>query len=184
MKSVLQGHGREWRVDSSWAQWADSLEVPLVVSGTAAVDGYATTTDSLIYLNPHLAFAPTQSPFVRAVRRYPVDYGTPRWTSSQVTIALPPGYRVKEVPSSRTQATRKGSAEFRRSVSATDDSVFVLCSFEVKTPLVEQEEYASLRELYASVVQFMGEQVVIERRPATPTPPAVVIPPKARAKKK
>lgn len=178
-KSVLEGHGREWRVDTAWAVQADSLEVPLELNGTVSAEGFANVADSLIYLNPHMLYAPTESPFTRAERKFPLDYGTRQRTSSRVVVAVPAGYRVKETPSGRAISSRKGSVEFRRVVLAGTDSVVVECSLNITSPLIEAAEYPTVREVYGSVAQYMGEQLVFERQP----PPAAASPAAPPAKK-
>ena len=96
-------------------------------------------------------------------RLYPVDFGYGYANQMMVSIQIPEGYEVSEIP--KSQAFKlpgdMGSFVYRSNVNA--DKVQITISENLKTPFIPAEYYPTLKQFYNQIIQKENDQVVLKK---------------------
>ncbi|RYD96383.1 MAG: DUF3857 domain-containing protein, partial [Sphingobacteriales bacterium] len=106
-------------------------------------------TDDLLYVNPMFGEGITENPFHAAERSYPVEmpYVTDR--TFLLTMEVPDGYEVEELPKSvRVKLNEQNDAGFEYFISAADGVITLRTRVRFDRANYSPEEYEVLREFY------------------------------------
>ncbi|HPS61593.1 MAG TPA: DUF3857 domain-containing protein [Bacteroidales bacterium] len=118
-----------------------------------------------IYFNALLDLGRTRNPFLREKREFPVDFGCPLNETALITVNLPEGWSVEELPKQAqvTLPDKGGSFRFRTQQSA--NSIQINSTLAVIKNSFPPEEYDLLRELFRLATAKHLEQVVLKKSP-------------------
>ncbi len=143
----------------------DSLRLPdepLAISYTCHL-----TPDSaaeLYYFTPTLVDRMTENPFKSAERRYPVEMPYAKDQNYILTMEIPAGYKVEELPKSAKIRLDDSSAFFEYVMSQDDDHVYFRTRIRLMKANYKPEDYAVLRDFFAAVVKKESEQIVFKKK--------------------
>lgn len=141
----------------------DAVESPLVTSAKIEVPGYAQAAGGNLYVNPRLLPSHTKNPLERKDRTYPVDFGHPRKTTYVLSLQLPDGYEVSDMPTPQKVTLPNEEGQFSRLIQTNRGQVTVRSVMEIREPRVPPRAYKALRELFARAVSAQSEQLVLEK---------------------
>jgi hypothetical protein len=117
----------------------------------------------ILYFAPMLADRLTENPFKDALRIYPVEMPYARDMNYILTMDIPSGYEVEEMPKSQKVLLNDGGY-FEYILTQDGDQIH----FRTRTRLVranyQPQEYAELREFFAAIVKKEGEQIVFKKK--------------------
>ncbi|HEX6334875.1 MAG TPA: DUF3857 domain-containing protein [Flavisolibacter sp.] len=117
-----------------------------------------------VLLNPMMSYARKINPFVAAQRHQPVEFPYAQEETIEVSIEIPQGYRVRELPAPATlQLDGRGSGSFDYRVTNDGKTVSVFSRFVVSRTFFEPAAYASLKAFYAAVAAKHSEVIVLEK---------------------
>ncbi|MDO7853197.1 DUF3857 domain-containing protein [Hymenobacter convexus] len=117
------------------------------------------------YLSPLREFISEQNPFRHDDRLFPVDFGAPKEETRMITLTLPAGYELAEMPKPTVMDLPDGGGRFLYSVATTAPGVVQLTSrLNLRKPSYTAAEYASLREFYRLMLEKQGEKLVIRKK--------------------
>ena len=123
------------------------------------------TTPGTLYLSPLREFASEQNPFRHDDRLFPVDFGAVQDETTIVTLNLPAGYELAEMPKAAVVELPDGGGRFLYSVTAVTPGVVQLVSrVSLRKPVYAAEEYLHLREFYRLMLAKQGEKLVIKKK--------------------
>lgn len=157
--------GREgWNVSKYEFRQRDALDQPLALDYEVSVAG-ADAPASLLYLRPLQAFGNSKNPFLHEDRLFPVDFGCALDETLMLTLTLPAGYAVEELPKPTSVALPDNGGRFMfQAQPAPNGTVQITSRLNLTRPVYSAEEYASLREFYRLVVAKQAEQVVLKKK--------------------
>ena len=117
------------------------------------------------YLSPLSEFSGEQNPFRRESRDFAVDFGVAQEETTLITLTLPAGYELAEVPKSAVLELPGGSGHFHYSAeAATAGTVQLVARFYLRDTVYPAVAYASLRELYRLLLSKQAEKLVIRKK--------------------
>jgi hypothetical protein len=142
----------------------DSLRLPdepLVInySYLAAMD----SASDILYFTPILADRMTENPFKDAVRIYPVEMPYARDVNYILTMDVPSGFVVEEMPKSQKVLLNDGGY-FEYILTQDDDQIHFRTRIRLVRANYQPQEYAELREFFAAIVKKEGEQIVFKKK--------------------
>ncbi len=141
----------------------DKLGEPVVERFEFTVDDQAEVIEDEIYFAPLLFLRDKENIFKSNERLYPVDFGYGYANQMMVSIQIPEGYEVSEIP--KSQAFKlpgdMGSFVYRSNVNA--DKVQMTISENLKTPFIPAEYYPTLKQFYNQIIQKENDQVVLKK---------------------
>jgi hypothetical protein len=119
--------------------------------------------NSIIYINPILFSKTTQNPFTSPTRTYPVDFGIPFIETYTLNFTIPDGYKVEELPKSKSLMLGEKDARFQYSAGLVDNKVIVNIKFSIDKPVIVSDEYPNLKEFFDRVIAKESEQIVLKK---------------------
>jgi hypothetical protein len=156
--------GREgWNIDKYQFLQRDVLEKPLTFDYEMTVAGGEAPAGTL-YLRPLQHFGNSRNPFVHESRLFPVDFGFPLDETLVLTINLPSGYEVEELPKSASLALPDNGGRFLFQAQPNAGILQITSRLNLSRPIYSAEEYTSLREFYRLVVAKQMEQIVLKKK--------------------
>jgi hypothetical protein len=142
----------------------DSVLKPLAVDYTFTVPAESKTPLDLIYLSPLRDFGITHNPFRADSRTFPVDFGMAQEETLLVTLTLPAGYELAELPKSKAVELPDNGGSFLCSVTATGPMVQLTSRVLLRKPVYTPAEYGQLRELYRLLLAKQAEKLVVRKK--------------------
>lgn len=119
--------------------------------------------EDIIYFNPLLTEAYKTNPFVSAARNYPVEMPYTTNELISLTMEIPRGYKVDELPKSARLSFNDGEATFDYLTQADAQLVQISCKIKVNKAVFSAEDYQFLREFYGQIVKKQAEQIVFKK---------------------
>jgi hypothetical protein len=117
----------------------------------------------IIYFNPLLGEALKENPFYAAERKYPVEM--PYATNDVYTLSMeiPKGYKVDELPKSARSALNGTDGSFDYLISADANLIQFICRLKLNKADFTPDDYQTLRDFYAFIVKKEAEQIVFKK---------------------
>lgn len=143
-------------------QATDSLEKPFV-------EEYGLTFSEpmnadVLYFSPFLTGSWEKNPFRSNERSYPVDFGAPLDEVTILEFEYPPSYEVDEMPKSAALALPQNGGRYLFNMSNIGNKIHMTNNFTLNKSVYSSDEYHSLRELFARVVQNQQAQIVLKKK--------------------
>lgn len=141
----------------------DSINKPVVIKYSVLITGDREEVADYLYVNPIIEGKLEENPFTSPKRDYPVDYGNTFNESYQISIAIPEGYVVEEIPQNLSLTLEDKSVRFICQTGQIGNSVMLNYKFLIEKPLFIPSEYESLKNLYDRMILKQSEQIVFKK---------------------
>ncbi len=120
--------------------------------------------ESLIYINPMFGEQWKKNPFASAKRSYPVEIPYAIDETHTVTMEVPAGYEVDELPKQMMlKLDEEGSGFFEYRLSHSGSTISFRSRLKLNKTFFMPEEYDVLREFFAILVKKHSEQIVFKK---------------------
>lgn len=143
---------------------AGDISSPFIENYDVEVVEMINSTGELIFFNPMIAEKVAENPFKNETRIYPVDFTYPRSSVYSLSLTIPEGYEVDEIPEAVSLALPDGKGSFTYSVSAIGGELKVISMLKLKEYFYLSSDYPYLREFFGHIVAKHGEQVVLKKK--------------------
>ncbi len=137
------------------------LDEPVALKYNLKFTGFGEA--DIIYFNPMLGEAVKKNPFAAAVRNYPVEMPYTQDNIYSLSMEMPKGYKVDELPKSVRLMLNGDEGMFEYIISADEARVQMRCRLQVKKTFFPNEDYQTLRDFYAYIVKKEAEQIVFKK---------------------
>lgn len=140
-----------------------AIDKPLIVQISFTVEDFAQVNGDLIYL-PAIAMNYIQANiFQRENRYYPVEYGFGLAARDDVTLSVPKGYIVEELPASGGMNLKIEKLVFLKFWENAANTVKIQRQMMIRKQEYSVAEYPLLREFYDHMVQADQGQIVLKK---------------------
>lgn len=120
--------------------------------------------DEFIYISPMIDKIFTDNPFTKEERKFPVNFDYPESYKQMVSITIPEGYAVDELPSSQKYVFGDDDALiFTYRIVQSGDLISLQYHFQIKELMIGQDLYPGLREFFAKIILKNSEQIVLKK---------------------
>ena len=126
-----------------------------------ASDGGTAGTFYLALLDEFMA---RSNPFRHESRTYPVDFATAQEETVMLTLTLPAGYEVNEMPKPTIVDLPDNGGRYLFKLAATGAEVQLVSRLNLRKPVYSVEEYEHLREFYRLMLEKQAEKLVIKKK--------------------
>lgn len=134
-----------------------------VVKEELAFEKQATVNDSLIYLNPMIFLHVAKSPFEREKRILPVELPYPVQYMLAVTLTLPDGYRVEELPKPMIAKIDGGQGYCQYNIAQQGNRITLRYQFGMNKLIFLPAEYADLKSFWEAAAEKNNETLVLKK---------------------
>ncbi len=160
---LTAGYGGELTIDSLEIGSLSNFDEPLTAQYIIRNE---TDAEDIIYFNPVLGDRIKENPFKSAERKYPVEMPYTINELYTLSMEIPDGYLVDELPKSvNLLLNPKKEGVFEYTISKSTTHVTLNYKLELNRAVFFPAEYNLLREFYKSVVGKLEEQVVFKKKP-------------------
>jgi hypothetical protein len=147
----------------------DDLADTLVYTRTVTAPDYAAIADDLMVLTAPLQDVGLLSVTALATRTQPLRVGQTMRREAQLTLALPKGYGVRNLPKPVALTTEIGSYTETYSVNQ-DGAIVCRKTFELRVPEVTPEQYPAFRDFVRRVAREQRRIIVLIAQPSPDGP--------------
>ena len=104
------------------------------------------------------------NPFRHESRTYPVDFATAQEETVMLTLTLPAGYEVNEMPKPTIVDLPDNGGRYLFKLAATGAEVQLVSRLNLRKLVYSVEEYEHLREFYHLMLEKQAEKLVIKKK--------------------
>ncbi len=121
--------------------------------------------DDIVYFNP---IAPPdiekENPFKATQRSYPVEMPYCTDKTYVLNMQVPAGYIVDELPKSARISLNGNDGTFQYLIQHNGDNIQLMCRLKLNKATFEPEDYETLRNFFAFIVEKESEQIVFKKQ--------------------
>jgi hypothetical protein len=150
-----------WAIDSLKISNQQNLDLPFQEVYFASIPDRITETPERVYVDPFILLVDRENIWKAEERNFPIDLRIPTDKLLVVTLTIPPGYKVEELPPSQTITMPDNSISCSFKVSQSNNIVVTTYQFTTRRTLFAKEEYASVRTLYNQILSRQGQPIVL-----------------------
>lgn len=114
-----------------------------------------------IYFKPTFFWSQSENPFKQDKREYPVDFVYPQLDKMTINLNIPEGYTIESLPESMAIGLPDNLGSFKYSLKQNGNSLQVLCTTAINSPVIPAYYYDSLKEFFNQMVNKLNERVVL-----------------------
>jgi transglutaminase-like putative cysteine protease len=127
------------------------------------ISGAEVTNDEII-ISPNLTLTRTQNPFKSVERKFPVDFGCPLADTCSLSIKIPEGFSVTEMPEDISfDLGKKTDASFVFKCRKDGDKLNINYVFNINKTIFQPEEYTALRNFYSKILKKQAELIILKK---------------------
>lgn len=119
--------------------------------------------EDIVYISPMMGEAEKENPFKSANRYYPVEMPYTIDRSYSLTMEIPKGYKVDELPKSTRVMLNGDEGMFEYLISANNSQILLKSKILIKKAKFGQDDYETLRNFFGFIVKKHAEQIVLKK---------------------
>ncbi len=123
-----------------------------------------TDAGGIYYFSPMLTEAVDENPFKLEERKYPVEYPYPMDVSFMLSLTIPEGFVVEELPENALVKLPGDGATFVYTVNNMGNMLQVMSKIQINKNIFLPDEYEYLKAFYDHIIAKHGEQVVLKKQ--------------------
>ncbi len=120
-------------------------------------------SDSIEYINPLTIFQAGSNPFRAEKRDLPVEFDYPYTHITDITMRLPKGYEIEEMPKSEKSTIKANDAMYRYLLQKGDHLLQMATMISLNEILYPVTEYGYLRDFWAHWVAKNNQEIVLKK---------------------
>lgn len=160
-KNIQTQYGDEIAVSDGGLDSLDNPEEPVKVHYSFKINPGEDAAK--IYLNPFIGAGLHKNPFVAAERKYPIEMPYASDDLYVFSMQIPDGYSVEELPKSAKATLNGHDGTFDYLIGAQSGMIQLRCRLKLNKANFVPEDYKSLRDFYALVMQKEAESIVLKK---------------------
>jgi hypothetical protein len=127
------------------------------------IDFTSQLEEDIIYINPLFGEETKKNPFTSNKRFYPIEMPYIIKEVIVLDMEIPEGYVVEELPKSVRYFLNENEGVFEYLVVKRENKIQLRSTIHIKKANFPQEDYDTLREFFAFVIQKQSEQIVFKK---------------------
>ena len=119
-----------------------------------------------IYFSPMLSFGWSDNPFKKPERLFPIDFAHPFDELYDISLKIPAGYIVEELPKPIKVQWQDGSFSFQYVVVPMNEQgiLKINSKIQIKKPIFSAADYTDLKETFDQIIAKHAEQIVLKKQ--------------------
>ncbi|MEI6946548.1 transglutaminase domain-containing protein [Paraflavisolibacter sp. H34] len=162
VKMMQKVYGSDLTLSNSVLDSVNKYEEPLGIQYDFEMNNAG---EDILYFNPMFAEGQKENPFKSAERLYPVEMPCTTDETFVLTMEVPKGYAVDELPKNvKVKLNEKGEGMFEYLVSQSGETISMRSRLKLSRATFQPDEYELLREFFTLVVNKHSEQIVFKKK--------------------
>jgi hypothetical protein len=161
--NIVKKHGGDYKISELKFENLKNLDEGVSLSYNMDFTG---EKEDILYVNPLFGKGYSENPFKSEKRLYPVEMPFSLDETINVTIMVPAGYVVDELPKQAiVKFNDAGDAQFEYRLSQNGDIISLRSRLKISRTIFHPDEYEILREFFNLIVTKQNEQIVFKKKP-------------------
>lgn len=161
-KEIQKVYGEEVQIKSPQVDSLSNYDTSLTLKYGVEL---RSPEDDILYINPMFGEGWKNNPFKSAERFYPVEMPYTMDETYLLTMQVPEGYTLDELPKQLVvKLDEKESAFFEYRISQSGFTISLRSRLKVSRTMYTNEEYENLREFFNMIVKKQNEQIVFKKK--------------------
>lgn len=141
----------------------DELYQPIREIFEVKIKGQSNLAGDIFYINPMFYERMESNIFRIEERKYPVDFGCPLHEVYKLSLKLPEGFVVDDLPESVVYEFGKKKLLFYYKIEVNEGLIMLINELHINDSLFLYDEYKELKEFFNGVVAKHSEMIVLKR---------------------
>jgi hypothetical protein len=116
-----------------------------------------------LYIEPMLFLTDHENPFKLEERKFPVDFATAWKDVNRVSITIPEGYVVEQIPEPLAIALPNNIGVFKYKVINKANKISTTCVLEFNESLISPQYYTYLKDFYSQIINKESEKIILKK---------------------
>ena len=161
-KDIKKNFGIDVEISNSSIDSLEKYDQPLQLNYDVKLNF---GNDDIIYVNPMFGEGYKENPFKSATRTYPVEMPYAFDEIFVLTMEVPPGYEMDELPKSiKVNFDEEGKSFFEYIISHSRGVISFRSRIKLTRSYYLPDEYEILREFFNLIVSKQSEQIVLKKK--------------------
>ncbi len=160
---LLVASNPNWEIHDIKFQNQDSLSAYFSESYRLKIKNATQTTENSMVINPFLFLPENSNPFSSEERKYQIDFGCPEQTTYNLSLTIPEGYEVEELPPSINFTLPERGGSFIMICEQKDNIITIQTRFNINQVRFKADDYKLLREFYNQTIRKQSEPIVLKK---------------------
>jgi hypothetical protein len=139
-----------------------NLDLPLITYFRMTLDP---GSDPHLYFNPFINYGITENPFKSSQRLYPVEMLYVLSKTYELTMEVPTGYEIEEIPKSEKIVLNDSDGSYEYMVEISGNRILIKSVMSLNKAIFEPEDYIRLKDFYATIIRKQTEMIVFKKKP-------------------
>jgi Domain of Unknown Function with PDB structure (DUF3858)/Transglutaminase-like superfamily len=161
LKKTQKEMGSDFNLENFKIDSLKKCEFPLTIHYDFEMKNLS--SGDILYFNPMLEDGYKTNPFKSMNRHYPVEFPYKIDETYLLTMDIPVGYQVDELPKSARVAYNENEGSFEYLIQKGESSIQMRVHLKFNKAFFPVEEYRTLRDFFSYVVKKESEQVVFKK---------------------
>jgi len=162
LKNITQSYSPDITIDNIGIDSVKKLEDPVKIHFDFSFKQEA--NQDIIYFTPIIQPSLSENPFKAAKRKYPVEMPYPVDELYVLSMEIPEGFMVDELPKSAKVAYNGNEGFFEYMIQSNGSNIQLRSHVKLNKATFAAEDYDSLRDFFSYVVKKQSEQIVFKKK--------------------
>jgi hypothetical protein len=150
-----------WEIDSAKFNNQEKLDQPFLETYFAAIPNQIQETPERLYLDPFILLVNRENIWKEQTRNYPVDLLMPEEKLLVVTLTVPQGFKIENVPANKIVAMPDNSIVCSFKTLQSNNVLVISYQLVMAKSEFQKDEYGALRDFFNQVLARQGEPVIL-----------------------
>ena len=97
-------------------------------------------------------------------RKYPIEFFSPYETIKKVTITIPEGYKIENLPKSKKIKTEDDGINYSYTIFTEGNKIIVETSVKIDSTDFPKEYYTAFKQIFDVITQYEGQLVTVVKK--------------------
>lgn len=139
------------------------LSNPIIENFTFISDNEVEIIGDKMYFSPFLFLAEKQNPFKQEIREYPVDFVFPNTQKFTISITIPDGYLIENLPTNVSMALPENIGKFSNKLNSIGNQIQLIYSLDINQAQIAPIHYESLKSFFRELINKHTEKIVLKK---------------------
>jgi hypothetical protein len=162
LKTIKLTYGNDVEITNLQIDSLNDLEKPVTINYD--FDFKNKFKDDIIYFNPMITGSYKENPFTSTIRKYPVEMPYPVDDTYELSMEIPAGYKIDEIPKSVKVSFNVDEGFFEYIIQKSESMVQLRTHLKLNQATFAAQDYSSLRDFFGYVVKKQSEMIVFKKK--------------------
>ena len=153
----------DWQIESLSTNNLDKTSDPFRETIHCTYTNTGQIAADLMYIKPTLKSGWESNPFKMENRAYPVEFPYPTNDQYILTLNIPEGYKVEELPKPMNLSLPPEDARFSYAISSDEKTIKMAVKIQVNKTTIPADDYAFLKNFFNQVAAKLDEMIVLKK---------------------